>query len=83
MSLHGAKRASRPGLTMSVHRRRADSAQMALHSEFDPNATMDAWKDGGAPRCRAGLEYLTPSAQLMPAGPPLLMWIKRRHSGIG
>jgi hypothetical protein len=29
----------------------------------------------GAPRCRAGLEYLTPSAQLMVAGPPLLMWI--------
>src|ERR1700730_737295 len=43
-------------------------------SEFDPNATMDAWKDGGAPRCQAGLECLTPSAQLMLAGPPLLMW---------
>ena len=40
----------------------------------DPNATMDAWKDGGAPRCQAGLECLTPSAQLMVAGPPLLMW---------
>jgi hypothetical protein len=41
---------------------------------IDPNATMDAWKDGGAPRCQAGLECLTPSAQLMVAGPPLLMW---------
>src|ERR1700722_6990841 len=28
----------------------------------------------GAPRCQAGLECLTPSAQLMLAGPPLLMW---------
>jgi len=39
---------------------------------LDPNKTMDAWKEGGAPRCRAGLEYLTFSAV---AGPPLLIWI--------
>ena len=25
----------------------------------------------------------TPSAQLVVAGPPLLIWIKARHSGIG
>ena len=32
-------------------------------------------EEGGAPRCRAGLEHLMPSAQLMVAGPPLLIWI--------
>jgi len=37
---------------------------------------MRPWTHGrrGAPRSRAGLEYLMPSAQLMVAGPPLLMW---------
>ena len=35
---------------------------------------MDAWKEGVLHAARAGLECLTPSAQLMVAGPPLLMW---------
>jgi hypothetical protein len=41
-------------------------------SGFDPNET---WAHGrrGAPRCRAGLEHLTPSAQLTVAGPSLLI----------
>jgi hypothetical protein len=30
-STHGTKRTSRPGLTMSVHRGRADSSRMAHH----------------------------------------------------
>jgi hypothetical protein len=41
-------------------------------SEFDPNET---WTHGRrvVPRCRAGLEYLRPSAQLIVTG-TVLMW---------
>ena len=59
---------------MSVLGRKQTIHRYTPRSALDPNATMDAWKDGGAPRCQAGLECLTPSAQLMVAGPPLLMW---------
>jgi len=57
-----------------LHRPMLQNVKKALAnpepSTHDPNETMDAWKDGDAPRCRAGLECLTPSAQLMLAGPP-------------
>jgi hypothetical protein len=68
-ALFGRRWSNRRCRLLEVERKSSVHAQT---DAIDPNETMDAWKEGGAPRCRAGLEYLTPSAV---AGPPLLIWI--------